>query len=223
VAEQPIPLAQQIREAVALGPRRHAYPEIPTPSAVVVATAPHPEELDPRLEGYQLMFLLSGPPPGDDHAPLTEMIIPMHGHFDHGWLLWHVWLWWPGSSVVGELRRDPHYGWIAGPIIRPSSRQDDVKRIVRALAILQRRVPPMGRPRVIPPQPRLGKYDDLDSFLADARRQRDLYRRRAQPFTQQRLAQDLGMSRRNFQRGLTRCRLTWIAFCQEPPCAKKSE
>jgi hypothetical protein len=216
MAEPPVPLGQQIREAVESGPPRPAYPEVPAGSAVMIFAAPHPEELDRRLEGYQLLFLLAGPPPDAGHVFPTPPIIPMHGRPDHGWLLWHVWLRWPASPVIGELKHDPIYGWTTSHTSRPGDRQEDIDRIVRALAILQRRVPPLGRPKAQRSTGVASKYETLEEFLAAARRKRDLHRRLGKPFDQPSLAEELGLTRRTFQRGLERCGLTWDAFLREP-------
>jgi hypothetical protein len=191
-------------------------PEIPTPASIVGLVAPHPEELDQRLNGAQLIFLLAGPPP-DAQNRLPVPVIPMHGHREKGWQLWRVWLKWPESSVIGEIRFEPGYGWVATPIIRPGDTRREIDRIVHGLAILQRWVPPLGRPPGKRDK-RVGPFTDVESFLDHARRQRDHWRRRPMTFTQESLARELGMTEDTFKRGLRKCkpRLTWDPFLDLP-------
>lgn len=196
---------------------------IPAPASVLILIEHHPEDFDRRLKGYQIAFLFGGPLYADPNPrPRPRPVIPMLGQMDHGWVLSTVGILSPECSVIGELRFESAYGWVALPIIRPGDTPAAIARVARALQILQRWVPPQGRPRGKQGTGVGTQHDDLDSFLADARRQRDQHRQLGQPFTQESLAGELGLVRSTFTRGLERCGLTWKAFVAEPTsqCAK---
>jgi hypothetical protein len=201
-------------------------PEIATPDALIMYEVPHPELLDRRLKGYRLTFLISEPP-ADAPNRSPVVLIPLHGYPVDGWQLWRAWLQWHDAPVIGELRFEPVYGWCSTTYVPQESRRvatpREHERTAYGLRVLQRLVPPRGRRKGQRGKGVGTKYDDLDSFIKGARRQRDHHRQLGQPFTEESLAHELGLVRRTFQRGLTRCGLTWDAFCDEPtpPCDKK--
>jgi hypothetical protein len=193
-------------------------PGVPTPEPLIIYEVPHPEQFDRRLKGYRLEFLISEPPPdAPNRSPVV--LIPLNGHPVDGWQLWRVWLHWPAAPVIGELRFEPVYGWVSATYIPQESTRSatsrDWQRITRGLEILQRRVPPLGR-RKGTRRTGVGPYTDLESFLVAARRERDRLRRRRDPVEKDILARRLGMSVRNFERGLHGCQLLWEAFRDGP-------
>jgi hypothetical protein len=204
------------------GPRRRFTipPGVPVPDHISEYEVENPEQLDRRLKGYQLVCSVSEPPPAaPNRSPVP--LIPLHGNPIDGWQLWLAILWWPGSAVTGELRYQDVYGWGSAIFYRQAT-SHEITRIAHGLEVLQQRVRPPGRPKGQRSMSVGSKYDDLDSFLADARRERDLHRQRGKPFDEQSLAGELGLDRRTFQRALARCGLKWKAFTREPtlPCDK---